>query len=251
MKRRKFVQLASVGLVTVTTAGCVGENVEEPEDTDGTTPDTQPPAGDETGGVSEDDGGTTGNNEEDGSDQREIEEPDPQEFSGSGQDVVTFTAQGGMTVLDTQHNGDANFQVEVLDSGGGLVDIPVNVIGDWEGSNAMGLPQGEYAADINADGSWELVVRQPRETEGQSLPVNESGRNSDVFGPVEFEGLAEVEGEHDGDSNFQVEVLNINGQLIDILFNEIGQFEGATTFSANGPGYVQVNSEGEWTISIS
>lgn len=230
MKRRKFVQLASVGLVTVTTAGCVGENVEEPEDTDGTTPDTQPPAG---------------------SDQREIEEPDPQEFSGSGQDVVTFTAQGGMTVLDTQHNGDANFQVEVLDSSGGLVDIPVNVIGDWEGSNAMGLPQGEYAADINADGSWELVVRQPRETEGQSLPVNESGRNSDVFGPVEFEGLAEVEGEHDGDSNFQVEVLNINGQLIDILFNEIGQFEGATTFSANGPGYVQVNSEGEWTISIS
>jgi len=60
VKRRKFVQLVPVGLVTVTTAGCVGENVEEPEDTDGTTPDTQPPAGDGTGGVSEDDGGTTG-----------------------------------------------------------------------------------------------------------------------------------------------------------------------------------------------
>jgi len=62
---------------------------------------------------------------EGGTEQREIEEPDPQEFSGNGKDVVTFTAQGGMTVLDTQHDGDSNFQVEILGSSGGLVGIPV------------------------------------------------------------------------------------------------------------------------------
>jgi len=257
MERRKFIQLIPIGLATVSTAGCVGDNVEQ-EGTDDATQD--PPAEDENGEAPDEDGETAEDGEvpdedeetaEDETEQREIEEPDPQEFSGSGQDVVTFTAEGGMAVVDTQHDGDSNFQVEILDSGGGLVDIPVNVIGGWEGSDALGLPQGEYTADINADGNWELVVRQPREIEGEPLPVSESGRNSSVFGPVEFEGLAEVEGEHDGSSNFQVRVLNLNGQLVDVLFNEIGQFDGTTTFSADGPGYVEVNSEGDWTISIS
>lgn len=179
-----------------------------------------------------------------------IDEPATQSFSGSGQSVEDgVEIEGGLTVIEASHSGESNFQVSLVD-GSEFSDSFINVIGDFDGSQADLIDGGEYLLDVNADGSWNINVYQPRAGSGDVLPESLSGSGPDVIGPIEFEGTHIASGSHSGESNFQAQVYPMEGRFAETLFNEIGEFDGETTFSYDGVGWVDVNADGSWQINI-
>jgi hypothetical protein len=81
-----------------------------------------------------------------------------------------------------------------------------------------------------------------------------SGNGDKVSDVITFEpGFVVFEADYKGASNFIVQLLDENGNMEELLVNEIGTFHGrnAVYLPAGGNYIVQVESEGSWTISPS
>lgn len=181
-------------------------------------------------------------------------EPAAQSYSGSGQAVTdTVSMEGGLATFAMDHDGESNFQVELIDeSTGNTQEFLANEIGTWEADQPYYVPPGDYVLDVNADGNWNIDVDQPRPapSEVSSLPTSSSDQYPNYIGPVQFDGLHTVSAEYNGDGNFAVWALDEDGQERDLLFNEIGQFEGENSYSGTHVGYIRVEATGDWELDI-
>lgn len=172
-------------------------------------------------------------------------------FSGTGQQVEQdVDIAGGLTIVDAEHQGSGNFIVELVDPDSEYDTLFVNDVGSFDGVQADLVESGQYHLDVTADGSWSIEIRQPRGGPGDSLPVSLSGSGPDVIGPIAFEGSGVASGTHDGESNFQVDILPDSGMFGELVFNEIGEFEGETTYDFDGVGWVDINADGDWSIDL-
>jgi hypothetical protein len=52
------------------------------------------------------------------------------------------------------------------------------------------------------------------------------------------------------EGNFQVEIFEQGGTFQRVVFNEIGEFEGETTYTASDVGWVDINADGSWILKI-
>ena len=199
-----------------------------------------------------------------------VPEPEPMEFSGQGDDVSSkFTLESGITIITMTHNGDSNFAIKLLDNTGGLVDLLVNEIGVFDGSVAIGVREdniigakpGTHLLDITADGNWTVLIKQPRPTSADALPLNLTGKGCDVS-PffVLDEGLTVFKMTHDGDSNFAITLLSTDGRVAELLVNEIGSYSGKKAIGVKqgniigarpGIHILSIIADGNWTVSIS
>lgn len=178
-------------------------------------------------------------------------EPDPLTYSGSGQEVIDdVDIIGGLTIVEATHDGESNFAVEFVPSEGEYNELFVNRIGSYEGATAELIDSDTYQIDVTADGDWSLTVRQPRPASGESLPQSLDSDKPEVHGPFEFDGTHTATGEHDGDSNFAVRVFPPEGSFAELVFNEIGNFEGETTFRFDGVGFVDIEANGAWSLEM-
>lgn len=181
---------------------------------------------------------------------------DGEQYSYNGNsDSVTdaFAIEGGLTTFDMDHSGDSNFQVELINtSDGDTQNFLANEIGSWEGLLPYYVPGEDYVLDVTADGNWEIIVRQPRHTIADATAPSVSGEDEfpNYLGPIQFEGFHTVRGDYDGGSNFTVSVLDDTGRLVDLCFNEIGEFEGETTTNYSGLGYIRVEATGPWRVGV-
>jgi len=245
MNRRNYLALAGSALTTAV-AGCSG-STEEP---------TQEPTeqSEETGGG---DDGTIEEEATDGSEEQpaendepeEVDQPEAQSFSGSGAEVEQdISISGGLTVVEATHSGEDNFQVSLV--GGAFDDLFVNVIGDYDGTTASLVDGGTYTLDVEADSDWDVEIRQPRAASGDSLSQSLEGTGPEVHGPFEFSGSHIADGSHSGEGNFQVQVYPAEGSFGELVFNEIGEYEGETTFRHSGVGWVAVQADGDWSLAL-
>lgn len=179
-------------------------------------------------------------------------EPETQSYSGNGQRVTdTVTIEGGFTVFTMDHDGSSNFQVELIDEDTGETrEYLANEIGAWQATQPYYVPPGNYVLDVNADGNWNIDVAQPRPaaSEVSELPVSASDQYPNYIGPVRFDGLHTFSAEYNGEGNFAVWVLDEDGREQDLIFNEIGQFEGQNTYSGNHVGYIRIEATGDWRL---
>lgn len=188
------------------------------------------------------------------------EEPTPepadeipaQTFSGSGAEVrQDVEIEGGLTVVEATHTGgSSNFQVKLVPSEGEYDELFVNEIGEYNGETAALIEADTYTLDVEADGEWEIEIRQPRANTGESLPLSLDGDRNVVQGPYDFGGSHIASGSHNGEGNFQVHVYPPEGSFGELVFNEIGEFEGETTFRHSGVGWVAVVGDGEWSVDM-
>lgn len=180
----------------------------------------------------------------------------PITLSGSGQQVSgKFTVAGGLTEFTSSCNGcTANFAVQLLDATGNEVDLLANTIGAYTGTTAEGLPAGEYQLNVTSDTAWSIVVSQPRSIRPAALPQAYNGKGDSVVGPFDANGPFKVDGTNSGQANFAVKVINADGEDVDLVFNEIGNFTGSnvaqTTFTS-GPYYLVITSDGTWRLALS
>jgi hypothetical protein len=179
--------------------------------------------------------------------------PRPQTISGRGKTATkAFRVEDGMAVFRFQHRGQSNFIVGLLTSRGEEIDGLVNEIGTITGSTARAIEAGRYLFNVEADGPWSIRIEQPRPGSGRELPTTAKGRGHTVAGPFQATGGGvRFELRHRGESNFIVDVLDVDGQPIGNLSNEIGRFSGSTVGEVPGGVYwLNVQADGSWTVTM-
>lgn len=177
----------------------------------------------------------------------------PIQLTGRGQSTPHFTVTDGLSVFQASCGCSGNFIIEVLDSSGNPVDIPVNVIGRYAGSFGEHFDAGSYILKIDSDAAWTVTITQPRNASGAGLPKSYTEKGQQIVGPFAAGGAINIAAKNTGSSNFIVAVIDQDGNKQDIPINEIGNYSGSTISSnlSNGPFYLDVDSNGSWTISVS
>ncbi len=243
VNRRKLLFGSGVALTSVL-AGCSSESDSEGSTGDGTEGSTEndseteseDEAPDSESGTEEDSSVETEGNPE-------IGDAPPYSISGSGPTEIEDVSVGdGLTIVEASHAGTGAFQVT-------LDETLVDETGAYEGETGGMLFEGKYPLEVQADGEWELSIRQPRPDSGESLPQTLTGEGNSVRGPFEFDGGTGATATHSGDGKFVVIVAPKKG-LAEVVFNESGEYDGSTSFNRHILSWVVIEADGEWSIEL-
>ena len=175
-------------------------------------------------------------------------------FSGSGKSTIEGVELAPGPVTATFSLGSEAFHTVLLVplEGQSYQNIQL-VTGRFSGEGrqaATVAAAGEHNLEVDSEGEWELAIEQPTDLQPESLPVDESGSGYDYAGPFTFDGETTFQGTHDGGSAFVVRVTPVDPPAIETtVFNETQQFDGETTKQVDGPAYLNVEADAEWSVS--
>lgn len=235
MNRRKLLLSSGITLSTVL-AGCSSDDTDD---------------GNGNGSGNGNGGGNGGAIGDEGNGGDEVSEPEPITVSGSGNDVIDdIDIAGGLVTANAEHSGGDNFIVQLVPNQGDYNTLFINTIGSYQGVAAELAAEGTYQLSVEAGGDWEIELQQPRASSGESLPLEWEGSMPNVYGPVEFGGPHTLTATHNGEQNFIVRVMAPEGDFATLAVNEIGQYEGTTSFRHSGVGYIDVQADGDWSLEI-
>lgn len=162
-----------------------------------------------------------------------------QSFTGTGDDVKTVDLQGMpalVTFTCTDCSGDT-----LLETNGAEL-VLVNTTGGYEGSHlvdtAAGIATTELA--ITADGAWTLTVEDL-----DAVPLA-SGKVSGQGDKVVYWDTPSTRAAitNKGEGQFLVE--SFVSEVPEVPVDKDGNYSGTVQLT---PGFVQVNSDGDWTIT--
>lgn len=179
----------------------------------------------------------------------------PRTFSGSGTATTEEIDLGrGPITASFSADGESTFTSRLLAvEGESYDDVYLTILlAPVEGSQVASVTvDGPHVLNVETDGAWEMTLAQPPDEPGQPLPVEVSGSGPAYVDLVAFDGVTRASGTHEGGSNFIVETVPVDPDAFgELVFNEIGQFDGTTTVRADGPSYVNVEADGDWTLSF-
>lgn len=178
------------------------------------------------------------------------DEGGPTTVSGSGDHTESgIELDAGLTVVESQHSGRKGFNTTLV-SGSESETVFAFHVGEYHGEDAALLDGGSYQLTVEADGDWEVEIRQPRDGSGDPVPESISGDRPAVRGPYEFDGQHSAVGSHDGSGDFKVQVFPATGEYATLLFTDLGTFEGETEFEHEGVGWIDVEAAGEWSLEL-
>lgn len=173
---------------------------------------------------------------------------EPQSFSGTGSEVVILEPLGEEVFFATvTHSGSSNIALWSVDENGQDIDLLVNDIGDYAGQVAFNFREDPAAIRVEADGAWTIdLVHLSEAPRWDGVAPYEATGDSLVIVDGVAEGLTPVNLTHDGESNFAIWAWGES--YPDLIVNDIGVYEG-TTLLPDGSLVLQVNADGNWTIS--
>ncbi len=178
-----------------------------------------------------------------------------QSNSGHGPTSYTVTLDKGLTVFDTSVTGNqGNFIVWVVRSDETTTGLIANLIGDGHGTVALRAPtSGQYRVMITkCSGDWSITVRQPRATTAPSTRAW-SGQGESVVDLFYLKvGTYKFTGAQQGERNFIVHLVDLDGQTAEFLANEIGDDAAQKVFVVKKAGVyaLSVDADGPWNLSI-
>ena len=181
--------------------------------------------------------------------------PESITLSGTGQQASEmFYLDKGLVIFEMTHDGDGYFGVWLFDDEGKRIDLLVNEGGEFDGSKAVGISEsGIYLLDISANGNWTITIEQPRPSTAPPVPktLNGTGQQASEMFYLD-KGLVIFEMTHDGDGYFRIWLLDDEGDLIDLLVSEGGEFDGSKAVGINKAGIylLDISADGNWEISI-
>lgn len=130
---------------------------------------------------------------------------------------------------------------------------------DRTGTDSEGTEESEPATSTEAESAETTSQSTPEETTPEPAPEPEpvepqsfSGTGSEV---VILEPLGEdafyATVTHQGSGNVALWSVDENGQDLDLMVNEIGNYEGQVAVNFNDdPAAIRVEADGEWTIEL-
>lgn len=181
--------------------------------------------------------------------------PDPINLSGNGQTATDpFELETGLAIARMSYQGDRNFIVQILDENGSRAGQSLaNMIGSFEGSQAIQTKAGQHILDVQASGPWEITIEQPRYTSALQM-TNIEGVGQTATDPFQLSGgLTTFNMTHQGSRNFIVSLLNKDGARVGTgLVNEIGPFEGSKAIRVPKDDIylLDIQADGPWSIQV-
>ncbi|MGQ3411750.1 hypothetical protein ACT4ML_05750 [Natrinema sp. LN54] len=187
------------------------------------------------------------------------------EFEGTGQGVTDeIELNDGVTIGQFEYSGGASMTVSAIPQSDDDYERPIVMTDEGEaGVGGILASEGSYLfeieplfVDIDLDESdieWRLAITQPEvndEDDVATPPLETDGDGSTVLGPIECEGTETAAVTHDGEGSFAVDILPSEADYPDSLFFESGEFEGETTVSTEGTGWITVQATDTWTLEI-
>lgn len=164
-----------------------------------------------------------------------------QSFSGTGDNVETVNIAGPAIA---QFSCPGCTDNTVVQANGGTDPLLVNVIGAYTGTTLIDAENGSVVTQVTvtASSAWTLTIDDI--TAARTVQGVASGHGDDVFLLTSTSTKATIT--NNGSSNFAVYGYSeaISNPL---LVNEIGAYNG--TVPLIGPAVVQVQSDGDWTIT--
>jgi hypothetical protein len=175
-------------------------------------------------------------------------------YSGNGQSTVEgLELTPGPITAEVTVGSEAYHTFELITLEGESFEDVQLASGVFSGEGrqvAAVLAEGEHNLNVDTEAEWEITIEQPTNPDPASLPIDESGSGYDYAGPFAFDGPTTFQGTHEGESNFIVSAVSLDPSgLGTIVFNETEQFDGETTERVDGPAYLNVEADGEWTVS--
>ncbi|WP_101788632.1 hypothetical protein [Nonomuraea indica] len=170
-------------------------------------------------------------------------------YRGEGDDVIRIPATSTPSIVKATHQGESNFIVWALTSGGKETDLVANAIGDYKGTAAFNTDSTSKirALSVKADGSWTLQILPI--TKARYWAIKAKGTGADVLRLTSpSKGVRRLTIRHSGDSNFIIWALDSRGRARDLLVNKIGDYRGRVALPA-GTRYAAITADGTWSIS--
>ncbi len=170
--------------------------------------------------------------------------PKPKTYTGTGDDVVTVAkpADGAAILTFKCPSCSENTVVKT----NGEDSLLVNTIGSYSGSHLIDSSSGSNTTEvtITAVGSWTLILSgldQAAQSNGQPI----SGKGDTVLHITGNTTKATIA--NTGDENFVVRAYPEAGGNADLAVNTIGSYKGTVPLDA--PAYVQITSNGTWSVT--
>lgn len=160
---------------------------------------------------------------------------------GSGDYVAENLNVTNYAVLHITHSGSSNFAVKLYKDDT-YEDLLVNTIGDYSG-DVLVEDSGKYELEITADGNWNIT------SDGLSIDdtTSFSGTGDGVTGITSHSG-GNWHITNSGSSNFVVIEYGESLGYMELLVNEIGNYDGTVKAESGDNIFFKVTSEGSWTI---
>lgn len=188
--------------------------------------------------------------------------------SGSGRgSSQAFSVDSGLSIIRIKHQtGSKNAYLGVnlyKDSNGNgeydnndtwyaqLANAAYSDVNIYNASTAITLDAGAYVLSLDADSAWNVEVIKPGAVVSAGSFQGRSKQATQLF--KLNEGEYEINMNHaNGDSNFQVYLLDSQGNNIASLANEIGEYSGTAPLTLLNTGLYlfQVVADGDWTLTI-
>lgn len=184
------------------------------------------------------------------------QEIDDISVTGNGDKVTqSFYLEKGLSIFESSYSGESNFITYLLEKeSGDLVGLVSNTIGTSDSKKYLKIPSnGNYVLEVMSEGNWEFSIKQPRgDVASAQMPYSKSGSGDEVFAVRLNQGLVTSSGEHTGESNFIVYLIDQDGNHLDLVANGIGDydFSNATQINQTTTYYYTVSADGDWTINI-
>lgn len=160
-------------------------------------------------------------------------------FNGSGDSVVKFELSDPAIITFICNGCERNTVLKT----DGEDSLLVNEIGAYAGSRIVNTSDGALITKftIKADSDWALTIADITTAKTFNGPASGHGDTVVLFKNSFDTATIKNVGEH----NFIV--YGYGGSRRELIVNEIGSYKG--TVSLTAPGFVQVRSSGDWTIT--
>jgi len=101
---------------------------------------------------------------------------------------------------------------------------------------------------VVADGGWEVTIKQPRPTSGESPPLSINGTGNEVHGPFGSRAPTSPPATTMGSALVSMSSPP-TGDSRAFVFHE-DSINNPSAFDYEDVGYIEIKSDGEWSIEI-
>lgn len=177
--------------------------------------------------------------------------PEPITLTGSGDSIVDIEKWDSVALFKATYTGGSNFAITNYGAGNEYIDLLVNTIGSYSGSQLIDIYDNDHTVrfEIKASGPWEIQILPISRLRRADIPGVVQGIGDDV---VALEGNATPDilnaDASQASGNFAVWALSLDLGF-DLVFNEIAPYTG-TALTSDSTFLLQIKAEGPWSIEV-
>ncbi len=179
---------------------------------------------------------------------------------GGNTNSQSFELSGGSARIKTIYNASTRglftAQIAYANDPTLIVGVVAIAAGGYSGSRYIKIPQAsKYIMTVKSTGSWSFEITDFATLQNESAQSAGSfnGKGDTAMPKIRLDrGNYRVRGTQYGGADFNVLLINSQGNYETLIFGEIGPFDKTVSLQINETGdyYIDINTEGSWSLDF-